>query len=231
LQEPLAVTAVRKAMGPTMAVNGQGFETGGQLLQEPPAGIAVSKGFCRCSRHAVMGVAATICVMLLGSGAWFASSEQAANSVVAAGVGTGVAVPHTAMKRSIMQESQFMQSCSSKCNWKLDAQLKTCEVGERGCPRDAHHTHGQCCSKCQGWTCTYPCSEVCNQEMAKALVKCKPGVVGCQKPAAHAHKQCCLMCPLAKCIPARPTEDDFKLANATVSVITDGPSDVATIVI
>jgi len=216
LQEPPAGLAVRR---------GQEFEIALQALQEPPTGTAVGKGLIRCSRHAVVGVAATICVLLLGSGAWFATGGRAASSA-ATGAGTGVAVPHTAMMRSMMQASQFMQSCSSKCNWKLDAGLKGCKVGERGCPKDAHHQHATCCSKCQGGKCTYPCSEVCNQEFAKAVVKCKPGVIGCQKPAAHTHKQCCLKCPLAKCTPARPTEDDFKLANATVSVATNGPINI-----
>jgi len=185
-------------------------------LQEPPAGIAAGKGFCRCSRHAVMVVAAAACVLLLGPGAWFTSSEKTASSVVATDAGTGVLVPHTAMTRSILQASSFMQSCSSKCNRKLDDHLKTCEVGERGCPKDAHHDHGQCCSKCQDGKCIWPCSEVCNQEYAKALVKCEPGVMGCRKPAGHKHKQCCLKCPLAKCTPAKPTDEDFKLANATI---------------
>jgi len=201
-----------------MAANCQACETGAQLLQEAQAGTAVGTRFGRCSRHAIMVVGAIACIVLLGSGAWFASSRQPANSAtMAMSAGTGVAVPHEAMRRSIMQASHFMQSCSSQCNRKLDEELKTCEVGDRGCPKTAHHKHGQCCSDCNGGKCTWPCSEACNQDYAKALVKCTPGVMDCKKPAAHAHKQCCLKCPLAKCTPAKPTEDDFKLANATVS--------------
>jgi len=205
-------------LGPTMVVTSQELEAGGQLLQETPSGTAVGNGSRRCSRHTVTLTVATACTVLLGSGAWFASSEQHADAVgVVTSAGTGVAVPHTAMMRSIMQASHFMQSCSSKCNRKLDADLKTCKVGERGCPRDVYHTHGQCCSTCIDGKCHWPCSEACNQDYAKAALKCAPGVMGCQRAAAHVQKQCCSKCPLGKCTPAEPTEADYRMANTTAT--------------
>lgn len=178
-------------------------------MQEDLTGTA-GEGRWLCNRRVSIVAAATCCVLLVSS-AWFFSKKQLADATA---VATDT-MPHESLVGNLMQKSHFTQSCSYKCNRKLDGELNKCDAGDRGCPKAAFHNHDHCCTDCSGGKCLYPCSAACNQDYAKALSKCKPGVMGCRKPAAHLHTQCCLKCPFARCIPANPTVLDLLHANAT----------------